>query len=655
MSLLLSLLIVTAGAPQVVSGDVSAFFDKVVPEEMAGAGTPGAVVSLVHDGQCIFSKGYGTARRGENVPIDPATTLFRVASLSKVVCAVAVLQLVEQGKLSLTADINRYLTDLRVPGEPPLTLDNLMTHTAGFDERFLGMGAPTPEALVPLGPYLARNLPPRVMAPGRYISYSNHGFALAGHVVECVSGLPFAEYARQKIFAPLGMTHSTFALVPKPDTPLATGYDYYLGKYHEARYDYPETTPASSLAITADDMAKLMRALLENGVADGARILRPESVRTMFERHFSHHPDLPGRAYAFNERYHGAMRLLEHSGLIWGFASILILIPEERTGLFVSGTSDNGRLYHMVGGRFLNRYFPSHSTEPLPAVPEGMAARIASVAGYYRHNRYCRTTFVKFGLLSPRFVPEFLVSVGGEPGTLRLSHTLETGAPEVFHAIGSNCFAAVEKTDKGACVSNQRRMAFEVGDDGYAPPEAIGSEAVGCRKSEPTAYSLQPTASYSHMFIADNAYERIQWYETRLALLCGLAGCAAIFVATLFMWPLQVWRRREGEDESYLLGLVRTFARIVSVLDVLFVAGFAVFLLTLDPLVIGYGPPQALLALLLLPLACLAPSAILALLTLIACLRPNVGQAARLHGTLATAAAWLFLAELYYLNLLGYQ
>ncbi|HOV75252.1 MAG TPA: serine hydrolase domain-containing protein [Candidatus Hydrogenedentes bacterium] len=628
MTLIVTFLACAAAAPPLVYDNVAAFFDKVVPEEMAGAGTPGAVVALVHDGQCVFSKGYGTARRGEDIPIDSAETLFRVASLSKVVCAVAVLQLVEQGRLSLSEDVNRYLSIFRVPGAPAITLDHLLTHTAGFDDRFLGMGAPTPESLIPLGDYLADNLPPRVMPPGKYISYSNHGFALAGHIVECVSGLSFAEYARQRLFEPLGMTHSTFALVPSPDTPLATGYNFYLGKYHEARYDYPETVPASSLATTADDMAKLMCALLGDGAYGGVQLLRPETVRLMFARHFSHHPDLPGRAYAFDENYHGAVRRLEQAGLIWGFVSLLMLMPEERTGLFISGTSDNGRLFHMIRGRFLNRFFPSRSTVPLPRTPSVAETDLRAAAGYYRHNRHCRTTFIKFGMLSPRFVPELLVSVGKKPGTLLLSRTLDRGAPETFHAIGNGCFATVEKSEAGEFVSPQRRMAFEYGADGRS----------------------------THMFIADNAYERIRWYETRLALLCGLSASMAVFLATAILWPIQVWRRRDGkEEEPRLLGLVRTFARIVSVLDILFVAGFAVFLLTMDPLVIGYGPPRILIGLLLIPLMSLAPGIVLTFLTIVAWVRPGAGWSARWHGLFATTAAWLFLAELYYWNLLGFQ
>lgn len=627
MSALLALAILVGGASPLAPGSAAAFFDKVIPEEMAAAGTPGAVIALVHDGQCLFSKGYGTARRGAEIPIDPETTLFRVASVSKVFCAVAVLQLMEQGKLSLTEDINRYLCDLQVPGSPPLTLDNLLTHTAGFDDRFLGMGAPTPAALVPLGPYLARNLPPRVMPPGRYISYSNHGVALAGHLVECASGLSFAEYARQYIFAPLGMTHSSFSLVPTAGTPLATGYDYYLGRYHEARYDYPETTPASSLAISANDMAKLMRALLGGGICDGASILRPDTVRMMFKRHFSHHPGLPGRAYAFNERFHGSIRLLEHTGLIWGFASQLLLIPDARTGLFISGTSDNGRLYHMVSGRFLKQFFPSPSIEPFPPVPAGIESKLPPLVGYYRHNRYCRTTFVKVGTLSPRFVPELLVGLGNTPGTLLLSHTLERGAPEIFHAMPAGYFAAAEKSDQGTFVSPQRRIAFEVDAQGRA----------------------------THLFIGDDAYERIPWYETRLALLGGFGACMAVFLATLLLWPVHVWNQRDGEKEPALLGLIRMCARIVSAVDVLFVAGFAVFLLTLDPLAVGYGPPTLLMAILLLPLMSVVPGLLLTLLAFGACVTPKAGLAARLHGMLATAAAWLFLAELYYWNLLGFQ
>jgi CubicO group peptidase (beta-lactamase class C family) len=141
----------------------------------------------------------------------PDTTLVRPGSISKLFTAIAVMQLVEQGKLDLDRDINDYLDfDIPTPnGGVPVTLRRLMTHRAGFEEHVKGLFSAdrVPE---PLGHWLARLLPRRLFPAGDVSAYSNYGMALAGYIVERAAGEPYADYVADRILQPLGMAHATF-------------------------------------------------------------------------------------------------------------------------------------------------------------------------------------------------------------------------------------------------------------------------------------------------------------------------------------------------------------------------------------------------------------------------------------------------------------
>ena len=171
----------------------------------------GAVVVVVKDGETLLHKGYGYADVAARKPVDPATTLFRTGSVSKLTTWTAVMQLVEQGKLDLDADVNGYL-DFEIPAREgqPITLRQIMTHTPGFEERIKDLIIPEGESFDPLDVYLKHWVPTRIFAPGTTPAYPNYATALAGYIVARVSGLSFDDYVEQHIFAPLGMQHSTF-------------------------------------------------------------------------------------------------------------------------------------------------------------------------------------------------------------------------------------------------------------------------------------------------------------------------------------------------------------------------------------------------------------------------------------------------------------
>jgi len=186
--------------------DLDAWLDGYMPYALKIGDIAGAVVVVVKDGQVLTQRGYGYADVAKRIPVNPARTLFRPGSVSKLFTWTAVMQQVEQGKLDLDADVNRYL-DFRIPDYDgkPITLRNIMTHTTGFDETGKGIIFEDSSRLIPLGDYVKGALPKRIYAPGSTPSYSNYATALAGYIVERVSGQSFDAYVEQRIFAPLGM------------------------------------------------------------------------------------------------------------------------------------------------------------------------------------------------------------------------------------------------------------------------------------------------------------------------------------------------------------------------------------------------------------------------------------------------------------------
>jgi CubicO group peptidase (beta-lactamase class C family) len=377
------------------------FADSLMSAQLSKHHIPGAVLAVVRNGRIDFARGYGFANLEHRIPVDAERTMFRVASVSKLFTATAAMQLVEQGRLDLDADVNRTLRRFQVPlayGKP-VTLFELLTHTAGFDESNLARKAHRAGDVESLGAYLARRLPPRIRPPGDVLVYSNHGMALAGYLVEVASGLPFERCVRERIFAPLGMAHSSFDLVPDSAADLATGYDGARPRRRAA--DYTRTIPASMLAISGTDAARFMIAHLEGGRLDSVRILGQETTAEMHLRQFSQHPLLAGIGFGFWERFQNGERGLWHDGDAAGFASLLYLLPARHTGYFMAFNSRAGsRARAEILAALLGRDVP----RPLPpAPPPAHAHAVAPPTRFswtYVEMRYGHRTLEKIAALA---------------------------------------------------------------------------------------------------------------------------------------------------------------------------------------------------------------------------------------------------------------
>ncbi len=154
------------------------------------------------------------ANLANQTPVSGQNTVFRIASVSKVFISIAVLQQVEKGVLDLDTDVNQYLKLFKVAQtfSKPTTLRHLLTHTAGFEEKFYSDLSLSAKSQQPLGEHLATALPLRVFPVSLKRAYSNYGSALAGYIVEQISGQDFADYMVEKVLAPAGMTRSGYRL-----------------------------------------------------------------------------------------------------------------------------------------------------------------------------------------------------------------------------------------------------------------------------------------------------------------------------------------------------------------------------------------------------------------------------------------------------------
>jgi CubicO group peptidase (beta-lactamase class C family) len=403
----------TVPAPRVApvpltAADLETWLDGMMPTALRVAGVPGAVVVLVKDGKPLLEKGYGFADWEKSVAVDPDATLFRPGSISKLFTWTALMQLVEQGKLDLDVDLNRYL-DFKVPPRngKALTLRHVMTHTTGLEEAGRGLivyGSSTPDN----GAVLKSYIPPYVYDPGTTQGYSNWATALAGYIVGRVSGEGFDGYIEQHIFAPLGMKHSTFRQ-PLPAVLRAHMSRGYPTVDEDPKgYEIVSIAPAGSLASTGADMGRFMQAYLGQGELDGNRILRPETVRLMQTRITRGMPDLNGIGLGFYQQDMNGHRAVGHGGDTNMFHSELILLPDDGVGLYVSvnspGRHDQGKwLRERLYQGFADRYLPDTRPPAGPGVDQATAqAHALMMAGAYRNTRREDSTFLSvLQLLSP--------------------------------------------------------------------------------------------------------------------------------------------------------------------------------------------------------------------------------------------------------------
>jgi CubicO group peptidase (beta-lactamase class C family) len=307
--------------------------------------TAGLAVGVVRDGSLAWFHGHGLADIESGTPTD-ADTVFRIASITKTMTAIAVMQLSEQGLVELDAPANDYLRAYSlVPAKAafrPATVRHLLTHTAGVravrrpsDLLRPALGWAVPDGAPPkLAEYYRGGL--RVdVEPGTKWAYSNHGFATLGQIVEDVSGIPFDQYLRERVFGPLGMESSDVVRSERVARRLATGYALGSGGLEAVPHREIATPGASAVYSTTSDIARYVAALLGAGTNEHGTVLRPDTLALMFEPHHQPDPRIPGMGLGFFRGEVGERRTVGHDGIWKGFRSEMVLAPDAGIGVVV--------------------------------------------------------------------------------------------------------------------------------------------------------------------------------------------------------------------------------------------------------------------------------------------------------------------------------
>lgn len=524
--------------PQLRVADLEPWLDGFMDSALEPSGIAGAVVSVVKDGKLLLSKGYGYADVEAKRPMDPSRTLVRTGSTSKLFTWTAVMQLYEQGKLDLDQDVNSYL-DFRIPAraDGSVTMNQLMTHRGGFEEGLKNVLMSDPEKLLSTEQYLKNHPRPRIFPAGEAPAYSNYGTALAGYIVERISGQPFEDYIEQQILNPLDMRRSTFR------QPLPRQFEAGMSKGYMSASDEPWpfelaiTAPAGSLSSTANDMANFMIAHLQNGRFKNTRILQPETAAFMHSPSYPHPEGFSTMAHGFFSSRENGNRVIGHGGDTILFHSDLNLLPDENVGIFVSfnsrGVDDSvyslrSRLFE----DFTRRYFPSLKTTEELIPPGDSLIKADQIAGRYHSSRRIETAFLKL-----IYILQQTQLLANEDGSISFA-------------------------------SRPKQKFIETEPDVWRDPESQHALYVSHENGRLTIVdSRNPTAVLQAVPIAENS------------ALNGviLLGAVCVLILSLIAWPIAWGYRRKYQQPEDLHGksrLARQLVRFAALADFVYLYGW---------------------------------------------------------------------------------
>ncbi|MGX7025657.1 serine hydrolase domain-containing protein [Vagococcus hydrophili] len=510
--------------------EVKSFVDTHMEKDLDKYHIPGAVIAIVKDDEILYSKGYGMADISKDKKVDADKSMFRIASTTKLFTWTAVMQLVEAGKIDLDTDINTYLTSFKVPNtfDKPITMRDLMTHTAGFEEGGVGyqITTDTKRLNTTIAETLEKHALARVRPPGEKASYSNYGAALAGLIVEDVSGLSYTDYIQENIFNTLDMKHATLAepLPKKYKDNEVIGYNYTNEKFTPGIPTYEGGfSPAGAGTVSANDMAKFMLAHLNNGTTQGKRLLDKKTTNTMHQTAFRFDKRLPGSALGFQEGEINGKKTLSHAGADTMFITDLYLVPEENIGIFLSysGGQADDALASMKKHIF-DYLFPITKKESPTFIPS-TKEELANFTGSYKFTRRNYSHIDKFFSLLVE------MKVAQENGQLVIGQGNEK---EYFKKIDTNLFQQVD---------GQQKISFKTDKSGKATDMLL---------------SIMP----------DMPLEKTTFWDQSSVWLILLAISIAIFIIVTIILLIQLKRNKKISHHSKQTIWLTIITAIISIL-----------------------------------------------------------------------------------------
>jgi CubicO group peptidase (beta-lactamase class C family) len=507
-----------AGAAALTADDANAWLDGYMPYALKTGDIAGAVVVIVKDGKILTERGYGYSDVEKKIPVDPMLTLFRPGSVSKLLTWTAVMQQVEQGKIDLDADMNRYL-DFKIPPRDgkPITMRNLMTHTSGFEDRAKYILSSDSASIPSFDAILKKSIPDRIFAPGTTPAYSNYGASLAGYVVQRVSGEPFDDYIDHHILEPLDMKHSSFRQPLPPALVPLMSKGYKVGSGKPQAFEFVGPAPAGALSSTGEDMGHFMIAHLQNGEYQGRRILEPATAQMMHDSPLTLLPPLNRMELGFFETNLNGREVIGHLGDTQSFHTSLHLFLKEGAGFYVSFNSPGkagavGNLRAALFEDFADRYFPGSERDGRVDA-KTTAEHARAIAGRWDVSRRSESSFLNIAAL----VGQLKISVGAHggivlplPGLNGQPREWAEIAPFVWRDQGSHMRLAAKVVD-----GKVDRLSFDM----VSPFEV---------------------------------YERPPWYKNSWWLVPLLLASVSALLITALVWPVRVIIRRHYDAPQTL-------------------------------------------------------------------------------------------------------
>ena len=423
-------------------------------------GVPGVGVALIENGDIAWARGYGVRERGGE-PVTP-DTIFQAGSVSKPVTAVAVMRLVQEGRLDLDRDVNEYLTTWKVPPngdwQPHITLRRLLCHGAGMTVHgFPGYNRSRP---VPTVPQILDGIPPANTPsvhvsgiPGAQFRYSGGGTTIVQQVLIDALGKPFPQIMRETVLEPTGMEHSTYEQ-PLPERwwgQASTGHRTAAVPVEGGWHVYPEMA-AAGLWTTPADLCRLAIDLQRSWAGETDRLLRPETVREMLS------PQVEKQiGIGFFLDGEGSAMRFGHSGSDEGFVCELTAYRERGQGAAVMTNCDSGYsvfrgVLHTLAREYgWPDYPPPDRTREAPDPAEA-----ARCAGEYSLDSGLRLTVAATGeglTLQPDGQPSFPLYRSGE-----LTYLADAVHAEVLFKPGENGTITGLQLDQGDGAREGRRI-----------------------------------------------------------------------------------------------------------------------------------------------------------------------------------------------------
>ena len=335
---------VHAQGPARLSDDKRQKVEAAISSFMSRRNIPGVSVAIVQDNQIRFQGGWGMADLENFVPAK-ALTVYRIASVSKSLTAVAAMQLVEKGKLDLDAPVQKYAPSFPVKSFP-ITTRQLLAHLAGIRNYRRGEGERTNryENLTAALGIIKDD--PLESEPGTQFNYTTLGYILVGVVIEGASGMSYPEYMAKNIFQPAGMQHTyvddIYAIIPNR----AHGYTPRVFAVFDGNYRNPilmdssYKIPGGGLVSTAEDLA-LFAIAVQNGV-----LIKPETFAEMTKTQKTRYGRETGYGYGWYVGASGGFAnypdAVSHGGVQPGFTSDLVILPKKRFAIVILTNLEGG-------------------------------------------------------------------------------------------------------------------------------------------------------------------------------------------------------------------------------------------------------------------------------------------------------------------------